>query len=100
MVQPLVDALNEGKGYTVHILDQVCDEWQVRNVSAVNSAGPDIAPAIAKCDLITFAVGPLALPKIAVTIAEGIKARRTAGNTAPINVVCCEGYVTIPLISP
>ena len=90
VVQPLVDALNEGKGYTVHILDQVCDEWEIRNVSAVNSAGPDIASAIAKCDLITSAVGPLVLPKIAVTIAEGIKARRAAGNAEPMNVVCCE----------
>ena len=90
VVQPLVDALNEGKGYTVHILDQVCDEWEIHNVSAVNSAGDQIAPAIAACDLITTAVGPLVLPKIARTIAEGIRARIAAGNKEPMNVVCCE----------
>ena len=90
VVKPIVDALNSGKGYTVHILDQVCDEWRIENVSAVDSTGPDIAPAIAKCELITTAVGPLVLPKIAVTIAQGIQARIAAGNTEPMNIICCE----------
>ena len=90
VVQPLIDAVNTEKRYTVHILDQVCDEWEISNISAVNSAGPDIAPVIAKCDLITTAVGPLVLPKIAVTIAQGIQARIAVGNAEPMNIICCE----------
>lgn len=90
VVEPIVEAINTQKHYTVHILDQECYDWEITNISAVNSAGPDIAPAIAACDLITTAVGPLVLPKIAVTIAQGIQARIAAGNTAPMNIICCE----------
>ena len=90
MAEPLIEAINTQKRYTVHILDQVCDEWEIRNISAVNSAGDKIAPAIVECDLITTAVGPLVLPKIAATIAEGIRARMSAGVAAPMNVICCE----------
>ena len=90
VVEPIVDAINTQKHYTVHILDQECYNWEITNISAVNSAGPDIAPAIAQCDLITTAVGPLVLPKIAVTIAQGIQARIAAGNTEPMNIICCE----------
>lgn len=90
VVEPIVDAINTQKHYTVHILDQECYNWEITNISAVNSAGPDIAPAIAQCDLITTAVGPLVLPKIAVTIAQGIQARIAAGNKEPMNIICCE----------
>ena len=90
VVEPLIEAINTQKRYTVHILDQVCDEWEIRDISAVNSAGDKIAPAIVECDLITTAVGPLVLPKIAATIAEGIRARMSAGVAAPMNVICCE----------
>ena len=90
VVEPIVDAINAQKHYTVHILDHECYDWEITNISAVNSAGPDIAPAIARCDLITTAVGPLVLPKIAVTIAQGIRTRIAAGNTEPMNVICCE----------
>ena len=90
VVEPIVDAINTQKHYTVHILDQECYNWEITNISAVNSAGPDIAPAIAQCDLITTAVGPLVLPKIAVTIAQGIRSRIAAGNKEPMNIICCE----------
>lgn len=93
VVDSLIDAINTQKHYTVHILDQECYDWEITNISAVNSAGPDIAPAIAQCDLITTAVGPMVLPIIAVTIAEGIRARIAAGNTEPMNIICCENGI-------
>ena len=95
VVEPIVDAINAQKHYTVHILDHECYDWEITNISAVNSAGPDIAPAIAQCDLITTAVGPLVLPKIAVTIAQGIQAGIAAGNRSPMNVICCENGLHI-----
>ena len=90
VVDSIVDGINTNKHYTVHILDQECYDWEITNISAVKSTGPMIAPAIARCDLITTAVGPLVLPKIAVTIAEGIRVRIAAGNTEPMNIICCE----------
>ena len=93
VVEPLVEAINTRKHYTVHVLDEQCFDWEVTNISAVLSNGADAAPAIAQCDLITTAVGPSVLPQIAVTIAEGIRARIAAGNTEPMNVVCCENGI-------
>ena len=90
VVESIIEGINTQKHYTVHILDQVCHDWEIRNISAVSSAGDKIAPAIAECDLITTAVGPLVLPKIAKTIAQGIQARMNAGNHQPMNIVCCE----------
>ncbi len=90
VVEPLINAINAQKRYTVHILDQTCEDWEIENISAVSSVGDQIAPAIAACDLITTAVGPLVLAKIAVTIADGIRARMAAGNKEPMNVICCE----------
>ena len=95
VVEPLLNAINTEKHYTVHILDQVCDNWEITNISAVSSVGPDIVPAIAGCDLVTTAVGPVVIPRIAKPIAEGIKARMAAGNKAPMNVVCCENGIRV-----
>lgn len=47
VVDSIVDAINTRKHYTVHILDQNCYDWEITNISAVNSTGSDIAPAIA-----------------------------------------------------
>ena len=90
VVDSIIDAINTQKHYTVHILDQKSYDFEVTNVSAVSSVGDRIAPTIAACDLITTAVGPLVLPKIAKTIAEGIRARIAAGNKEPMNIICCE----------
>ncbi len=95
VVEPLLEAINTNKRYTVHILDQVCEDWEIRNISAVSSVGPDIVPAIAACDLVTTAVGPLVIPRIAKPIAEGIRARMAAGNKEPMNVVCCENGIRV-----
>ena len=88
VVEPLLDAINTQKHYTVHILDQVCSELEIRNISAVSSVGPDVVPAIAASELVTTAVGPVVIPRIAKTIADGIRARMSAGNRAPLNIIC------------
>ena len=95
LVAPLLKAINTDKHYTVHILDQVCDNWEIENISAVSSIGPDIVPAIASCDLVTTAVGPVVIPRIAKPIAEGIKARMAAGNKSIMNIVCCENGIRV-----
>jgi len=95
VAEPLLNAINTQKRYTVHILDQVCDEWEVENISAVSSTGDEIVPAIAACDLVTTAVGPLVIPRIAKPIAAGIQARMNAGNKTPMNIICCENGIRI-----
>lgn len=90
VVEPIIEALNRDHGYTVHILDRDPGEIAISNVDGVISTSPDFAKKVAECDLITTAVGPNVLPVIAKSIAGGIQARKAAGNTAPMNVVCCE----------
>lgn len=90
VVEPIIEALNRGHGYTVHILDKDPGEIAISGVDGVLSTSADFARQVAECDLITTAVGPNVLPIIAKSIAAGIQARKAAGNTAPMNVVCCE----------
>ena len=90
VVEPIIEALNRGHGYTVHILDSDPGEIAIDHVDGVISTSPEFAQRVAQCDLITTAVGPNVLPIIAKSIAAGIQARKAAGNTAPMNVVCCE----------
>lgn len=90
VVEPIIEALNRDHGYTVHILDKDPGEIAITGVDGVLSTSPDFAKRVAECDLITTAVGPNVLPIIAKSIAGGIQARKAAGNTAPMNVVCCE----------
>ena len=90
VVEPIIEALNRDHGYTVHILDRDPGEIAISGVDGVLSTSADFAKKAAECDLITTAVGPNVLPIIAKSIAGGIQARKAAGNTAPMNVVCCE----------
>ena len=43
-------------------------------------------------DLITIAVGPIILERIATTIGKGLQARREA-NGPPLNIIACENAV-------
>ena len=64
-----VRELNEKKEYTVHLVDEMCVDTVVSNISAVNSTTPDFIEEIAKSDLICTAVGLSVLPKVAPAIA-------------------------------
>ena len=90
VVEPIIEALNRDHGYTVHILDKEPGEIAITGVDGVISTSPEFAQRVAQCDLITTAVGPNVLPIIAKSIAAGIQARIQAGNTEPMNVICCE----------
>ena len=95
VAEPILEAINTQKHYTVHILDQVCNNLEIENISAVSSIGDDIVPAITAADLVTTAVGPLVIPRIAKTIAAGIQARMNAGIKTPMNIICCENGIRI-----
>lgn len=90
VVESIISEINTKKQYTVHVLDRECSEITIRNIDGVLSDSPEFLEKVTQCDLITTAVGPRVLPIIAKSIAAGIRDRRAAGNTSPMNVICCE----------
>lgn len=91
--QPLLDALNSRKSYQVRIVGEQTRLDTVNNVSAVHSGSQDAVALIAKVDLVTTAVGPQILEKIAGTIAQGLDKRYADGNSQPLNIIACENMV-------
>ncbi len=62
----------------------------VRNVRAMHAADPALIAECAAADLICTCTGLTALPKIAVTLAQALEMRRSAGNTKFLNILACE----------
>ncbi|MCG8708411.1 mannitol-1-phosphate 5-dehydrogenase [Brenneria sp. 4F2] len=91
--QPLLDALNSRKNYQVHIVGEQTRIDAVSNVSAVHSGSPEAVALIADVDLVTTAVGPQILEKIAGTVAQGLVKRHADGNARPLNIIACENMV-------
>ncbi|MEN6356459.1 MAG: mannitol-1-phosphate 5-dehydrogenase [Armatimonadota bacterium] len=91
VVKDLVDLINERRSYPIRM---ACDQpWTVtiNNVRAVSGLDiPAVAEEIKTADLMCTAVGVNVLPKIAPTIAAGVKARAEAGIDKPINIIICE----------
>lgn len=90
VAEELLSQLNSRGRYTVHVSDHNSCDIEVNNVRAVNSGGPEIAGEIAGADIVTTAVGLRILRFVAPAIADGISARKAAGNEAPLNVIACE----------
>ncbi|WP_147193698.1 mannitol-1-phosphate 5-dehydrogenase [Pantoea sp. CCBC3-3-1] len=91
--QVVLDALNSRHEYPVHVVGEQAQVDIVRGVNAVNSTSDDIIPLIAEVDLVTTAVGPQILERIAGSIAKGLIQRHDSGNTRPLNIIACENMV-------
>lgn len=91
--QVVLDALNARHEYPVHVVGEQSQVELVKGVNAVNSASDDIIPLIAEVDLITTAVGPQILERIAGGIARGLVKRSDSGNRRPLNIIACENMV-------
>lgn len=91
--QAVVESLQARGSYDVRIVGEASRRETVRNVSAIRSTDPALIERIADCDLITTAVGPALLERIAPTIAAGICQRVAAGETRVLNVIACENMV-------
>ena len=91
--QPIIDAINEKKQYTVHIKDTICRDFSIQNVRGISSAGEALSQAVCDCDLITTAVGVNVLPIVAKPLAEGLRRRMRAGNKQPLNLIACENAI-------
>ena len=91
--QTVLDLLNSRKSYQVHVVGEQERVEPVNNVSAVNSGSEEAVALIAEADIVTTAVGPQILGKIAGTIAKGLIKRYQQGNNQPLNIIACENMV-------
>ncbi|MEB6334661.1 mannitol-1-phosphate 5-dehydrogenase [Serratia rhizosphaerae] len=91
--QTVLDALNQRHSYPVRVVGEQERTETVNNVNAVNSGSDDAVALIADADIVTTAVGPQILAKIAGTIAKGLSERRRQGNEQPLNIIACENMV-------
>lgn len=91
--QTVLDALNARHSYQVHVVGEQKQIDTVANVNAVSSIGDEVITLIADVDLVTTAVGPVVLERIAPAVAKGLVLRRTNGNEKPLNIIACENMV-------
>ena len=91
--QVVLDALNARHAYPVHVVGEQAKVETVTGVSAVNSTSDAIVTLIAEVDLVTTAVGPQILERIAGSVAQGLAKRSDNGNTRPLNIIACENMV-------
>ncbi|MCI9070700.1 mannitol-1-phosphate 5-dehydrogenase [Clostridium sp.] len=89
----IIDKINSDKNYTIHVMDSVCSEEKINDISGVISINNEIYKEIVEAEIITTAVGPVVLPKIAPTIAKGISLRRENGIESYLNIIACENAI-------
>lgn len=89
----IIEKINNDKEYTIHVMDTVCLEEKVRDISGIISINQDIYKEIAEAEIITTAVGPVVLPKIASTIAKGVILRKEQGVKQYLNIIACENAI-------
>ncbi|WP_105720352.1 mannitol-1-phosphate 5-dehydrogenase [Cronobacter dublinensis] len=91
--QTVLDALNARHSYQVRVVGEQEQIDTVSGVDAVNSTSDDVVTLIAQVDLVTTAVGPVVLERIAPAIAKGLALRKAQGNERPLNIIACENMV-------
>ena len=89
----IIEKINEDKFYTIHVMDVECTEEKIENISGVISTSDDILKEIVEAEIITTAVGPVVLPRIAPTIAKGIQLRKEAGLKSFLNIIASENAI-------
>ncbi|HEM5159786.1 TPA: mannitol-1-phosphate 5-dehydrogenase [Streptococcus suis] len=93
--ETIIDALNQCHAYEIEIAEEGQRHIAVSGVRGINNRlnPEEVVTAIATADLVTTAIGPNILPFIASLVAQGIEARREAGNTQPLDVLACENMI-------
>ena len=89
----IINIINSDKKYTIHVMDTICSEEEISNISGVISTSDEIYKEIVEAEIITTAVGPVVLPRIAPTIAKGIALRKEKGIKTYLNVIACENAI-------
>lgn len=91
--EEILSSINKDKQYTIFVRDVECSDIVVKNISAISSMDEKLIDEIVEAEMITTAVGPLILTRIAPTIAKGIKSRKEKGIEAYLNIIACENAV-------
>ncbi|HEM5317617.1 TPA: mannitol-1-phosphate 5-dehydrogenase [Streptococcus suis] len=93
--ETIIDALNQRHAYEIEIAEEGQRHIAVSGVRGINNRlnPEEVVTAILTADLVTTAIGPNILPFIAGLVAQGIEARRQAGNTQPLDVLACENMI-------
>lgn len=88
----VIQALEDKRYYEVGFAEEGVDNVVVDRVRGVHSlTDPErVIALIAEADLVTTAVGPTLLPKVAPLISEGLRERETS---APVYVIACENMI-------
>ena len=88
----VVEALKTRGAYTVGYAEEEAAVEEVSRVTALNSQteAERVVEAIATADVVTTAVGPTLLARIAPLLAEGLKQRATTKN---VFVIACENMI-------
>ena len=89
----IINKINSDKKYTIHVMDTICSEEEISNISGVISTSDEIDKEIVEAEIITTAVGPVVLPRIAPTIAKGIALRKEKGIKTYLNIIACENAI-------
>ena len=89
----IINKINEDKSYTIHVMDVECSEERIENISGVLSIEDSIFNEIKTAEIITTAVGPVVLPKIAETLAKGIRWRKEEKMKSYLNIIACENAI-------
>ena len=91
--QTVLDALNARHQYPVQVVGEQSKTEIVTGVDAINSTSAEVIDRIAEVDIVTTAVGPQILERIAGSIAQGLAKRSDNANTRPLNIIACENMV-------
>ena len=89
----VIELINKEKAYTIHVKDVENEDIRVEGISAVNSTRDEVLGEIAQASIITTAVGPLNLVKIADKIASGIRKRFEENSDRYLNIIACENAI-------
>lgn len=91
--QHVIDAITARHQYPVNVVGEHSTTEIVTDVDAINSTSDQVKDYIAKVDLLTTAVGPQILARIAPAVAAGIVERHKRANNQPLNIIACENMV-------
>ena len=92
--QEIIQALNTRKFYTVKLADNTGETMEVSYHAGLNSnlERESVAQALTRAHLVTTAVGPNILEKIAPIIAVGLSDRLKV-TKEPLNIIACENMI-------
>jgi len=93
VVPALIKELETRKTFKVRVVGAQEKVDTVKIAGAVLSNSDAVFDEITKADIITTAVGPRILERIAPTLAKGLEKRRLQAGNTPVNIIACENAI-------